>query len=141
MKSLVLGIMIASVSMSFAQSESQSTHQLKKQFKAKQMMKVKPAVAEISDNSEPKEINVLSRKEVKSDIATGVIRVKNGTPFIDIQTDRVHRRMMPVDLPKSMAVDGQEIQFRYTVSDLPLPRQGKCSMVINVFDIAVVKKR
>ncbi len=133
--------MIASVSISFAQSDNGSTHQLKQRHKAKQMMKVNPDAMKISDNSEPKQANVQSRNEVKSDIAHGVIRVKNGTSFIDIQTDRVHRRMMPVDFPKAMAVDGQDIQFRYTVSDLPLPKNGKCSMVINVYDVAVVKKR
>ena len=141
MKSIVLGIMIASVSMSFAQDDAQPTHQLKKTFKVKQMRKVKPQVLAINDNSEPKQIEVQSRKEVKSDIASGVIRVENGTPFIDIQTDRVSRRMMPVDFPKAMAVDGQEIQFRYTVSDLPAPKHGNCSMVINVYDVAIVKKR
>ncbi|MDG1332701.1 MAG: hypothetical protein P8P74_10245 [Crocinitomicaceae bacterium] len=139
MKSLVLGIMLASVSMSFAQSDGESTHQLKQRLKAKQMMKVQPASIEVNDKAEP--ITVKSRKEVKSSVASGVIRVKNGTPFIDIKTENVHRRMMPVDFPKAMAVDGQEIQFRYTVSDLPLPKHGKCSMVIDVYDIALVKKR
>ena len=141
MKSLVLGIMIASVSMSFAQNDSQSTHELKKKFEAKRSMTVDPAALEIRDNSEPKQVEVLSRKDVKSDITHGVIRVVDGTPFIEIQTDRVLRRMMPVDFSKAMAVDGQEIQFRYSVSDNPLPKHVECSMVINVYNISIVKKR
>jgi hypothetical protein len=140
MKSIVLGIMIASVSISFAQDDAQPARQLKKNFKVKQMINVKPQVLAISDNSKPKQIEVKSRKEVKSGVTSGVIRVENGTPFIDIRTDRVHRRMMPVNFPKAMAVDGQEIQFRYTVSDLPTPKHGNCSMVINMYDMAIVKK-
>ena len=127
--------------MSFAQSDNGSIQQLKERNRAKQMMKMQPTTMSIKDNSEPKEFKIQSRKEVKSSVADGVIRVKNGTPFIDIQTENVHRRMMPVNFPKAMAVDGQEIQFRYTVSDLPFPKNENCSMVINVYDIAIVKKR
>ncbi|PHR36712.1 MAG: hypothetical protein COA38_01430 [Fluviicola sp.] len=138
MKSIVLGIMIASVSVSFAQTDDAPTHQLKRKFSAKQRVEARPATMDLKEN---RESVVLSRSEVKSDIAFGVIRVKNGTPFIDLNSSLVERRMMPSNLPKGMAIDGQEIQFRYTVSDASSPKQGEGSMVINIYDVSMSPRK
>jgi len=140
MKSLVLGIMLVSVSSAFAQNEN-STHQLKNRFKAKKTMTVnRPAKAEItSDNSKPKQTKVPSGDEVNSDFTIGVIRVVNGTAFVDIETESSKRRMKPVNLPKSAMVDGQEIQFRYTVADESSEKQDV--MVIKLYDVEQVKRR
>ncbi|MFK7783734.1 MAG: hypothetical protein AB8B56_01390 [Crocinitomicaceae bacterium] len=143
MKSLILGIVLASVSFSFAQTDGEASHQLKNRLKAKQMMKAEPASMHISDNSEPKQVKTLSRKEAKSSLVSGILRVKNGTPFIDVENGRVHRKLVPTNFSKDMLRDfeGKTIQFRYTISDHPLPKQGEFSMVVNLHEVAIVKKR
>jgi hypothetical protein len=143
MKSLILGVMLASVSFSFAQSDGVATHQLKNRLKAKQMMKVQPAAMDINDNSEPKQFETLSREDSKSSIVSGIIRVNNGIPYIDVENGRAHRKMIPTNFTKDMLRDleGKTIQFRYTLANQPVPNRGDYSMVINLHDVAIMKKR
>ena len=143
MKSLVLGIMIASVSMSFAQNEA-PTHQLKKRFEAKKMMAVDHVAADVSENSassDNMEVTALSRKDEKSSVISGVIRMDRGTPLIVLKTDKTERRLMPMNLPKAMAIDGQEIQFAYMVTDAKYPRKAGNVTVVSLYDVAMSPRK
>ena len=140
MKSIVLGIMIASVSVSFAQTDDAPTHQLKRKFSAKQKMAVKPATMDVKDNAEiAKKPNfaVRSRKDSKSSVVNGVIRIQNGTPYILTERSAVKRQMMPVNLPKAMAIDGQKLTFTYTISDAPMPKNSKSAYAIKIYDVSI----
>lgn len=143
MKSLVLGIMIASVSISFAQDDV-PTHQLKKRFAAKKMMAVERVAADVSENDatvDNSEFIVLSRKDVKSGIVNGVIRMEHGTPIIVVKTDRSERRLMPMNFPKAMAIDGQEIQFAYMITDAKTPKSLGSVLVVALYDVSMSPRK
>lgn len=135
--------MIASVSISFAQSDNGAAQELRKRHTAKQMMKVRPVTMQIKNNSESNQVRVKSRKEEKSSLVSGVIRLENGTPFVDVENGRAHRKLVPANFTKKMVMDleGKEIQFRYTVLNESVPGNGKFSMVVNLHDVAILKKR
>jgi hypothetical protein len=51
--------------------------------------------------------------------------------------------MIPTNFTKDMLRDleGKKIQFRYTLANQPVPNRADYSMVINLHDVAIVKKR
>lgn len=130
MKKIVVGIMICTVSASFAQSDEQIRA-------SKSSLRVQARPAAVVDQSE---VSASSRTAVKSSEVTGVIRIKNGTPFIDLSTSSGARRMFAVNLPKRAAVEGQTIRFSYTVDNSAKPANAKCDQVIRIYDVATVKK-
>lgn len=133
MKNLVLGMMICAVSSSFAQTEV-SSGVIKDRLKVKQEMQVMRGTDVVDRN----ELPVQSREAVKSSEVDGVIRVKNGTPFIDLEGSGLKRRMYAVNLPKQAAVDGQKIRFTYTIENAAQPTNGKCDQVIRIYDVSTV---
>ena len=144
MKSIVLSIMIASVSATFAQTGDMPTHQLKNKFSAKQRMAVKPATMDLKETAQKtdnSESAVLSLSEGKSAIMNGVIRVQKGTPYVVLKTDGVERRMIPTNLPKEMAIDGREIQFRYTEAESKMQKGSDSPMVIDIYDVSMSPKK
>lgn len=142
MKSIVLGMMIASVSVSFAQTDAPPSHQLKNKFSAKQQMVVQPADAqEVKANSDKVEFAPLSRKDVKSSIVHGIIRMDKGTPVIEVKMGSSERLMVPLNLPKAMAVNGQKIQFSYMVADAKTPKKLESAMVVNIYDVAISPRK
>lgn len=143
MKSLVLGIMITSVSISFAQSDGAQSHQLKKRFEAKKMMAVERVADDVHENatSDNGEFKVLSRKDVKSSVVSGVIRMDRGAPIIVLNTVNAERRLLPMNLPKAMAVDGQEIQLAYMVTDARVPKSYGDLTVVGLYDVSMSPRK
>lgn len=142
MKSILLGMMIASVSVSFAQTDAAPTHQLKNRFSAKQQMVVQPSDAmDVIANADKVELVPLSRKEVKSSIVQGIIRTDKGTPVIEVKMGQTERLMVPLNLPKALAVNGQKIQFSYMVSDAKMPKNLESAMGVTVYDVSISPKR
>ncbi len=135
MKSLVLGIMIASVSVSFAQTDDAPTHQLKKNFSVKQKMAVNPAAANSHDNVEYQlPLNTTSEKVI------GVVHIINGAPVIYSMEKTINQRMIPENLPKAMAIDGQKIHFKYTISKTEMVHDGLPAVLVKLNDVSIAPK-
>ena len=130
MKKLVVGIMICSVSASFAQSDAQIRA-------SKSSWKVQSREAAVVDQPI---VATSSRTTTRSSEVTGIIRIKNGTPFIDLVSSNGSTRMFAVNLPKRAAIDGQTIRFTYTIDNSAKPANAQCDHVIRIYDVASVKK-
>jgi hypothetical protein len=135
MKKLAVGIMICSVSAAFAQTDRQGGIS-NDRLKVKKEMQRMSEVALVDQPT----ISAKSRETEKSSEVTGVIRIKNGTPFIDLSTSNVKRRMFAVNLPKSAAIEGQKIRFTYIIETAGQPTGAQCDHVIRIYDVASVKK-
>lgn len=139
MKSLILGGLMMTVSVTFAQADGALSHQLKKKFVAKQRMEVRSAAMDVHSNKKKHDLDteVLSEGE----LTRGVVRVINGKPLISINTGNIERRMIPINSKKVMDMDGQEIQFRYVMADKHSFKQGNGAMLINVYEVSEVRSK
>lgn len=140
MKYIVLGIMIASVSMSFAQNDDAPTHQLKNRFSAKHMMAVKPAAGDVKDNAE----KVGESESAKSNIVQGVIRIERGTAYIVVKDgQKGERRFIPLNMPKRMEIDGEKIQFSYLEMDVDSKsaKKSNSGTMVNIYDVTVPQRK
>lgn len=135
MKKIVLGIMICSVSAAFAQTDGSGAIS-NRRLQVKKEMQLKREAALIDQPT----IAAKSRETEKSSEVTGVIRIKNGTPFIDLVGSTGSTRMYAVNLPKKAAIDGQTIRFSYTIETAAQPTGAQCDHVIRIYDVAYVKK-
>lgn len=122
--------MLTSMSVTFAQTDGGS-HQLKNRFQAKDELKVERAAVGF-DQSVP-----ASRMNVKSNFVNGIVRVKSGAPTIELVGGNNKRRMIPINLPKAMAKDGQELMFAYTVSEMPFAKDRKNLISIRLYDVSI----
>ncbi len=130
MKKLVVGIMICSVSASFAQSDEQI-----RASKSSWQVQSRAAIA-----VDRPVVATSSRTATKSSEVTGIIHLKNGTPYIDLSSSTGTRRMFAVNLPKRAAVEGQTIRFMYTLDNSAKPANVQCDHVIRIYNVATVKK-
>ncbi len=143
MKSLVLGLILASVSMSFAQNNGASAHQQKKRFIAKKRMVVQPLVKDVLKNASADDSDQIARSTegVDSRVVRGVVRLERGTPYIIVGKDREERKMMPLNLSKKMAIEGQEIEFSYKVSEVRKMDKLKEVAVVSLYDVSISPRK
>ncbi len=127
--------MIASVSVSFAQTDDAPTHQLKKKFSVKQKMAVNPAAANLQDN-----VGAQLPLDTKSEKIMGVVYIINGAPVIYSMEKTINQRMIPENLPKAMAIDGQKINFKYTISKREMAHDGLPAVRVNLNDVSIAPK-
>lgn len=137
MKRLILGILVLSASASFAQTD-QVSHQLKKKFTAKEKLSVAPIAKNLESNLAPKKIEAQSRSEVKSSLVKGTIHIENGKANIHLMSDRVDRRLIPVNMSQEQLKRLKMIRFRYTVVD-ENPSNG--NMSVRLFDVEEIIQR
>lgn len=142
MKSIVLVIMMASVSVSFAQTDAPGSHQLKNRFSAKEQLAVPAAsAAEGETKADRVEFAPLSRKDVKSSIIQGIIRMDQGRAVILVKMGQTERLMVPLNLPKEIVADGQKINFSYLITDAKMPRELSSAMVVNIYDVSMSPRK
>lgn len=140
MKHIILGILITSASISFAQIDDTETHQLKKRFVLKKAMVVQPVSANIIDNSQT---DISSRKETNAGLDFGIVSIEDGVAYIYVKSEPSNEKLLPSNLPEGMRIDGQEIQFNYTCTapDARLRKSSSETMKVEVFDVSVPKRR
>ena len=127
MKSLILGGMMMAVTVTFAQTDGALSHQLKKKFVAKERMEVRSVAMDVNANTKKQDLD--SEALPENGVTRGIVRIINGKPLISINTGNVERRMIPINSKKVMDMDGQEIQFRFTVADKSSSKHGNLSLI------------
>lgn len=133
MKSLLFGLMISAVSLSFAQTDTNNPY-LRKRLDTKAEMRVEPAVMVVQGHK------VYQQERIEtSGSAQGIVHIIDGKPVIYTFEKTINRRMVPTNLPKAMAIDGQKIQFDYTISDdNSLDRAS--AVIVNVQNVSIALK-
>lgn len=137
MKSLVLGLIVMSTSVSFAQTNGAS-HQLKNKFTAKQQMAVLPEASNVNGQAAATGMDARSRVGVKSSFVDGVVRVENGEAYIHLLLNRADRRLVPVNIAQEQLKKLKTIRFRYEVVE---EKVSGGRMSVRLYDMQEVIQR
>lgn len=134
MKNLLLGIMISAVSLSFAQTDG-AQHPTKRLLPVKAQMQVKPQALVVVKNSP--ELAGFNRKVEN---VAGIVHIIDGSPVIYTFEQHINRRLVPQNLPKNMATEGQKIRFSYTISESKTTLDGTPAMLVNLQNVSIALK-
>ncbi len=137
MKRLILGILVMATSAAFAQTD-QVSHQLKNKFSAKKKMTVAPIAKNLDTHLDQKQVDAQSRSEVKSSLVQGTVHIEDGKASIHLMSERVDRRLIPVNMSQEQLKHAKMIRFRYTVVD-ENPSNGNLS--VKLYDVEEVVHR
>ena len=129
--------MVTSAGITFAQA-SGGSNALKDRIHAQKDLKAEREAELVTTKLT---FETASRTSERSDFVRGVVRIKNGTPFIALQGTNSERQMIPTNLHKAMAKDGQELMFSYTVSEVPFARNNPNVQSITLFDVSTPAKK